>query len=281
MKYRNENEIRFFGIRHSGNHALGFWIRALFTGKTLYLNNKRFGDDPFGKRGDKDRVPFKECVLTSYENKDINLLSEYEVPPNRDKVMGRSKRRIDMLILRDVYNTVASTIVVSGVRGLTPLSEWLPELYDAKDASTISAKNYSKIDDIFKLWIIYAKEFLGETNYLGKDKIFINFNSWFTKRSYRDKLASKLGRENKDKTINTMAKVLKKTPSGFDSLKDYEGRAQEMKLLERWKYYQKNNVYWDLFKRYPEVVMLSRKIFGDVLGDCGYGSKRQMHQLYT
>ena len=68
--------------------------------------------------------------------------------------------------------------------------------------------------------------------------------------------------------------MLKKSPSAFDSLEDYDGRAQEMKVLERWKYFKNNKIYWDLFKNYPKAVRLNKKIFGNILGGYWYGSER-------
>lgn len=35
------------------------------------------------------------------------------------------------------------------------------------------------------LWIDYAKEYLGETNYLKHNKICINYNQWFADVEYQ------------------------------------------------------------------------------------------------
>jgi len=45
---------------------------------------------------------------------------------------------------------------------------------------------------------------------------------------------------------------------------NYGGKAQKMKVLDRWKVFEKNSIYNEIFEQNEEAVDLSLKIFGDV-----------------
>jgi hypothetical protein len=59
----------------------------------------------------------------------------------------------------------------------------------------------------------------------------INFNRWFTDKKYRKKLAERLNIPFTDKGLD---EVVWPGVSSFDG-SDYDGKAQEMRVLERWK----------------------------------------------
>ena len=108
-------------------------------------------------------------------------------------------------------------------------------------------------------WLDYAREFLGLTNFLG-DCVKVNYNQWCVDIEYRKKISAQLGWEFCDEGIDDVPHL----GSSYDG-KSYQGRAREMKLRERWKEMQPEE-----FERYarmfpPEILELSRQIFGQVV----------------
>jgi hypothetical protein len=53
--------------------------------------------------------------------------------------------------------------------------------------------------------------------------------------------------------------------SRFDDF-EYDGRAQEMNILERWKHFKDNNAFWDLMREWEDSVKLSNEVFGEISG---------------
>ena len=91
-------------------------------------------------------------------------------------------------------------------------------------------------DDLIRInldtWTAINKEMHGETNYLNRDFISINYDDFFTSEEYRRNICTRVGG-----TYNEDA-LLKITEDGRGSTTDgfrYEGRADEMKVLERYK----------------------------------------------
>ncbi|MEZ5583588.1 MAG: hypothetical protein R3F37_13335 [Candidatus Competibacteraceae bacterium] len=170
------------------------------------------------------------------------------MPREREETwVGISRRRHDVLILRDPFNLLASKL------------KWAYGIVDRPSKPTI--EDVRKARD---LWKVYAREYLGETSFL-RDRVNISYNHWFAERDYRDHLAAEFGFENRDMGVREVAKwgpTL--SQDSFDGLK-YEGRAQEMKVLERWKAYVDDPIYRE-FMADEELHWLSREIFGELPG---------------
>jgi len=87
----------------------------------------------------------------------------------------------------------------------------------------------------------------------------ILYNEWFKSRSYRDDLAIKLGFINKDIAINEVPKFGK--GSSFDR-EQYEGRASEMDVLNRWKKVANNSLYLQLIRQnYEDLEDIAKHVF--------------------
>lgn len=112
-------------------------------------------------------------------------------------------------------------------------------------------------------WKAYAHEFLGETNYL-PDRVSVSYNDWFSSTEYRRSLSNRLQVKFNDKGLQLVARH---GPNGwnelesFDGLK-YDGAAQQMKVLERWRNYQDDPFFHELVLD-PELLDLSVRIFGE------------------
>jgi hypothetical protein len=182
----------------------------------------------------------KDFLLYSYENYSLQRILEGQVEKFHDRELGRSLNRFDILILRDPFNMVASMINKSDKS----------RKKDQQQSLIIKAR--------LDLWKEYAREFLGLTNQLLNTKIVISFNKWVVDREYRKSLAQKLGLAFNDYSMSSVA-----GQSSFDG-RNFNGQAAKMKVLERWKEFETDEFYNDVF-RDKEINSLAKEIFEDII----------------
>ena len=241
----NKKEIRVVGLRRTGNHAIVNWIRQQHTGKVFHLNNLLKYQNPYRylylhypkeslRREAWGNFTQKDCLITSYEDYSIADIISPEFERKHDLYLGKSAKRYDLIILRDPFNLMASRIK----------SDMIP----VKDPDC-------RVTD---LWIEYAKEFLNETNHLNQEKICVNYNQWFLDEDYRRGLAIKLGMEFSDRGIDRVKS--QGGGSSFDS-QDFDGKARQMDVLNRYKKYADNPTYQRLIDD-DELLLYAKRIFG-------------------
>jgi hypothetical protein len=186
----------------------------------------------------------RDFLLYNYEDQTPAEVATAKGERNRERWVGRSARRFDLLILRDPFNLLASTLRWA-YGGRRPLS--LDSLFAARET-----------------WKAHAREFLGETDYL-PDRLAVSYNAWFTDPGYRKALVDLLGIPWTDRGIQEVARW---GPAlwgdSFDGLK-YDGRATEMKVLDGWRVYADDRVFVGLFDD-EELVELSERVFGRLAG---------------
>jgi hypothetical protein len=254
----NSASFRIYALRRSGHHAILNWIRAHIPGRHCLLNDCIPGKNPLAScsrgnsvisapTGEHYRLLWrleqsgwrakKGTLLYNYEDTDF---SQYQ--PNaalEQSQLGKSGSAKSILILRDPFNQFASKLRWARGDILTPSIE--------------------SVEQLPALWKTYAREALGETEFL-PNRTVINYNDWFLSREYRDRLGPELGFSNQDHTIKQVARFGPTTwGDSFDGLK-YDGNADQMKVLERWKEYADDNFYRSLFDD-PELRSLSLRLF--------------------
>lgn len=247
-------------MSRSGNHAVINWILAQATGRTCFINCAEPKFNPFETarplddggsivpnypefdlaaelRGDFSR---KDLLVYSHEDCFLGTMVRGAFEQNHDAMVGPSRQRTDVLILRDPYNLFASRR--HGGFG------------DVSDSIAM------------RIWKQHAREFAGDRRYLKQRRVLIAYNRWAAERDYRQRIAAELGIEFGDDSIAEVPAA--GNGSSFDGRR-YHGSATRMKTLERWKHFADDRAYAALFDR--EVRDLSRRIFGDV----GYESMRR------
>jgi hypothetical protein len=202
-----ENYFYVTGIRRSGNHAIQTWLTGLPKGPVVKLNLcPSLGPKRLKELQDAYRGPATSLVQGAEELCVIR--------PNRPtsfRLVARNEKQV--LILRNPLNNMASKATYN--------KAWfLPEHVAA----------------FLGAWVQYAKEFLGLSSGL-PDRVSVNFDRWFAEETYRRELAGQLGVEFSDSKLNEMD-----TNWGISSFDAYEfqGRAQEMPVLDRWRRYVDN-----------------------------------------
>ena len=256
-----ENFITVFAMKRTGHHAIISWLLKQFPPPKYFLNDRIPYKDIFNQKFDKIKKETKKdnflsedyknsiedkTLIINYENFDIrNLKNDPKIIPNEKEIIDY-KKKYNIIIIRDPFNQFASRI---------------------KD---INRSNCS--DDVDSklnlIWKEYAKEYLNINNYIN-NKICISYNKWMTDKQYRKNICDKL-------EINLSNDDIEEIPyfaggSSFDRLK-FQGRASEMKTLERWKYFENDNKFKNLLND-KELLKLSNDIFGKMQGNKMFKSK--------
>ena len=136
----------------------------------------------------------------------------------------------------------------------------------ASYCSFLSVNGNSKFKEYhLELWLRIAKEFYGETNYLPQKFIRILYDDFFRSEEYRRNICEQIpfAIYNEEK-LNYVG--IAGRGSTFDK-RDYDGNAQEMKVLERYKQVPKEHRHWwKVLKEHPDIIEFYLKHF-DVSDD--------------
>jgi hypothetical protein len=251
----NGLEIRVVGMSRSGNHAIINWILAQFPGRTCFLNCAEPGTNPFVSARPRTpelpgwralyegfdveaeragRLSRKDLLIHSYEDTFLGPFKKSENEARHDGWVGRSARRIDLLILRDPRNLFASRL----------------------------ASGYGWLDDdlVARVWAQHAREFLGLRRNLRQERLMLSFNEWATDLDYRRWVAGALGLDFDDRAAHRVPAAA--GGSSFDGTA-YDGRAEQMPVLHRWHSYDGDDRFHRLLT--PTIRELSDQIFGPVV----------------
>ena len=238
--WRNDLEIQFFGLQRSGNHGILTWIFQQYDSPVLFLHGVDHFCDPYERfhyvempntvplrrlrdrrkgRFEALRRDPKPVLVYSYENLDLCRLQSEPLVQDRDNTIGKSRRVRRILLLRDFFNWVSSRLKLFEYR-----KQHLPD----------RAKTTNSLID---LWLRYAREFAGDTNYLLSDPeaevVKISYNRWIRDAEYRIELLRLIGTPVKKNDIGHVPDV--GGGSSFDATA-FSGKSSEMKVEERWKY---------------------------------------------
>jgi hypothetical protein len=259
MEVRNDWEFRVYGMKRSGHHAIIMWLASHFPLLSVFfINDVLPFEDPFLShinsadtttrsphfviRGEDDiareRRSHKQCLMYNYEEPDFTRFNNYHAVPNKLETVGASAKEFSVLVLRDPFNIAASRwkFVLDGHK------RWFKATLDR--------------------WAVFAREFAGDTNYLGP-KLLINYNRWFTSEDYRREISRSLGLAFTDAGLNTMA--ANGAGSSWDGLR-FDKNAQRMKVLDRWREVLHVKAFRQLFLQRDDIWDLSYRIFGYLPG---------------
>jgi hypothetical protein len=229
-----KNYFYVTGVRRSGNHAIQTWLTGVVGEPFVKLNYTP-------TLWDKRLALFKE----EYKGPETSLIQGAEeahsirfVMPNAVNLIVENRKQI--LILRHPYNNFASLVRFS------------PTHFKPKNARRF-----------INLWTRYAMEFIGATSAL-PDKVCVCYDTWFNSEQERQRIAVELGVPFSDSTLNEQDENW--GVSSFDGYK-YQGRAQEMNVLERWKYFKDDPRFKAFAQTFAnhQAAELAKQIFGNLL----------------
>jgi len=181
----------------------------------------------------------KSCYAFNIEERHVKQIRGVLAETEKIWRYGTSGRIIEILVLRDPFNLFASRLKArwSQPKG-GRYSQWLD-------------------NRAVKMWKSYAQEFLGITTFY-PSAIKIKYNDWFTSQEYRQDISRQLGLPFTDEGLLLVTDDGQ--GSSFDGV-NYNGRANQMQVLDRWKSCMGNKAYLRVFQD-EELMSLAGKIFG-------------------
>lgn len=262
----NNQKIRVCGLRRTGNHAIINWIIQQASGNVVHLNDIFIAENPYraAVEGLQTKDPkfywkayrmrsnplysgmdymevlkqemnrdfiIKDMLIYSLEDYRLKLMNKRNIRKKHLLFFGGSEEQKDILILRDPYNLLASRM----------------------KHENIGLKTRSVFKSFAEMWIEYAREFLGETNYLKNNKYLINYNQWARNYNYRKETAENL--------------KLNFTDAGFDNITNYGGGSsfngintqKKLDVTNRWKTFKDDPVFLKMLSpkelhRYADLI---------------------------
>jgi hypothetical protein len=232
-------DMHFFGARRSGNHAVLGWIMA--NAEANGFATEHFNDiydsltspPKLPEYGDPSLLASDETQLAIYSYQDVSV----EEIPQIDFYTSAPREKTTVRVLRDLPNLIASRIA----------------MYEDLDRRGLSHRSVRQIplEAVTDLWVGYAHDYVENPS---PDGGTINFPLWFQNRGYRNSVYESFGLgPNRDVGLENVADF------GFGSSFDFrafDGRAQEMKVLERWQQYREDPRYIEAISSHPDVATL-------------------------
>ena len=224
----NEN-ILLVGTKRSGHHAILRWI-AEQTEETVIHHN-----DVDPKKLLNDEIAyFGGIKKTTYNgNNDVKIIYSFEDAKMEDiKRVEEQLSATTIVVIRDIRNTLASLIKS------TPQKHLIKRL-----KASVAAWNqyaYCSVRDKFS------------------DRVYIFYDKWFQSEPYRRLLCSILNIQFTDAGLNIVSENA--DGSSFDHMR-YQGNAQKMDVLNRWKTYFNNRYFKDFYTN--ELKDLNNIIFNN------------------
>lgn len=227
-----EKLFLFYGMRRTGNHALIYWMLGQFDLPYWYSNDNKW---PWKTLSDVIYATGGKPLKTAY----AHGISTFEDIPYRDtgdvlgavpKVVSHARAVQEVLILRDPFN-----------------------LFSSRRHGKFCSSPCDKAS--IELWKTYARLFLEPLSRM----VCVRYDEWFLHEHYRRAVSAQLGLKFNDLNLNYVPREGK--GSSFDH-RDFSDRAQQMKVLERWKMSVHDPEWMALFDR--ETVQLAKRVFNFV-----------------
>jgi hypothetical protein len=263
VKYLVDTEVRVFSLKRSGTNAISRWLYTIFAKeygdeRGIYIPNSNFSllKDGFKEilkltmlieRGEKIKY-----LINSTENYNLIMAgcadNDLEHPYNKLKNIylsnaGKeefSRNIFNIIVLRSPHNHLASIFGIVG-----------------SDSFRSSQQNFATMILEFEhIWVVQAKEYLCETNYI-RNKVPILYDEWFTSKDYRGEICS---------ILNIALPDDDRLPEmGVKSSFDWKPEnPSTMKVLDRWKVYRDNEIFRSIL-RDQELQRLYETIFDEKL----------------
>jgi hypothetical protein len=244
-----------FGIKRSGNNALIMYVMGHFDPQTNFvlMSNTDFSFRSRTGRGGPFQFWEKVALLES-RNKGID---KYLMVTTENYDLAEIRRRDDDK--KYCFNKDRHWYVEDfGTTHFARAAYYILLLRSPHNnlASIMEKGWFHIVPNFADLWVRYAREAVGETDYL-YDMIPCLFDKWFTYPDYRRELSEELGLDHNDSGLNRIRPGRK---SSFDDNK-YSREAQKMKVLDRWKVYRKNEAYLKVLRN-DELIDLTERLFG-------------------
>lgn len=234
--------IVFMGMKRTGSSAISRFIYNLYDDPRVFINHNY----------DYDNDKKINCVLIKFEDIRFELK---KIDKEIDYFNINNYKKLNyVLSLRDPYNMFASLLRhdIYGRR-----FDFLEDRLSRRRV----IRRKKRINNFINKWKMYAREMLGDTNYIPDNKIFITYNQWYKCKNYRENIAKQLGVKSNDENWSLVSNNTQ--PSSFSGFKIKDAR--DMDVFSRWEKMKNSNFFQYIFKD-EELYELSNRLFGKING---------------
>lgn len=214
--------IGFIAMKRSGHHAVINWFQQNCSEKSVFFNN--VGCWSVGDRA-KSVIQDEDPELLIYNIEDRTVEDSKEMSSVFFEDLGvKPKNTRLVLVVRDAYNCFASRL-----------------------KGEVSKKTPDQVRD---LWASHVNDYTNDLSL----SVRINYNKWFSSVGSRVDYAKLLEVEYSEKGTSTVPTQ----GSSFDGM-SYNGKAQKMNVLRRYRGYIYDEVYVRTVS--SEIELLNKAIF--------------------
>ncbi len=291
---RNALELRLFGMKRSGHHAVMHWIASQLPGAVLHLNNIEFvRESGFGETAECQRSaadyefgckePFARARLgarsasfyrgghsvgrVKFFHPDLTFssagdrLTACALAERAACEAAALPEQRDCLVLsfEDFpLHRAAEVPWELASRGESERCVYLLVVRDPFNwvASRMRA-GLRTTDATLGAYRSHLFEFAQPGGHLSPC-VAVSYNAWFSDAAYRRGIAAELGLSLSDAGLDDIPGF--GNGSSFDGER-FSGRARQMDVLDRWQHYRHDPGFFELFARNPDLIELSERVF--------------------
>ena len=300
---------RVFGLQRSGNHAIINWLLGLQCENTLFFNNRKVGDSllespsgvsvPAGVHAHATREDGKVCIhnhlidrfrregtrlIVSYENFDINQYDEDIVDRPIADLFGSSKSSLNVIILRNPFNTISSLARMYPIQRHAPSvngEKYLQafrknvrrirrvfadpqlvrrKLQSLKMRETTQGSTQDPVLKIMQRWPAYARCTRRVAPIGLVPTVPVIYDFWLQDKKYRDEVAKQISMINKDKFLDFVSDA--GGGSSFSATKISGVGLLHTGVLERWQATEDRDRLVAICNDVPDIVTEAISVFG-------------------
>jgi hypothetical protein len=243
-----QENVFFVSMMRSGHHAVLNWFARNQLRPIVHFNDCRI--DSGALRPDPPNlVMFYNGFYSKYLlNEPLSIL--HDLTKNSKTTIFSFEERDPKYILKATEIVRPAKIIIVVRDALNFIASCMKH---AEQYPQVKAKIIDTMSHRLNIWLSHARELQEGSK---GNRYVINYNFWFSKKPYRDALASRYGFANHDIGIEEV--LLFGNGSSFDGL-NYDANATRMGVLTRWEEYRNNPQFRSYIS--PEVADLSRSLF--------------------
>jgi hypothetical protein len=176
----------------------------------------------------------KNLLVLSYEDVFLNDSRVRRFLADPARAIGPSRRRLQVLILRDPYNHFASLL---------------------KYEASYNSPHHLTLKLYAEMWKQYAAVFAGDSTLADTEYLCVNYNRWCESSDYRREVARAVGFTTDGRPFNQVSNV-----GGGSSFQGVVADARDLGVQERWRSFQHDAFYRSLFD--DQIAAYGERLFG-------------------
>lgn len=256
-------QIEVYSMMRAGQHAIINWIIKQYKRPVYFRNNilayKKLSINQRGRwhnlAGHRSPVNFPLYIF-NIEDSPVKSIESFREKRRSILEIVRPKSTRKIMIIRDPFNMFASRYKFFHKKNRIREESGRSKIKINRDTNENSGVSFFD-NRAVKRWKEYAREYIGITNNIKGKRTLVNYNLWVSSKKYRKEISKEIGLKFSDSGINSVPK--NGYGSSFDGVA-FNGAANKMDVLARWKMAKENEILRSIFSD-KELLELSGQIY--------------------